>query len=308
MSECTPYCSASDADPLETVAYNDPLFPAYVRYSALSSYPGYSSISHWHKDLEFVLVVKGAMTYNVNGSLIVLSEGNGIMVNSRQLHYGFSAEHRECEFICILISPELLQGNAWFYQHCIERIVENPAHPYLYLDQNSWERSILKRLEDIHASFQDASSRPLAYFDLIADLLFILKELYDHLDLARPADTGRSSELTALRSMIAYIEGHYAQHITLADIALSGACCRTRCGMLFKKYLHDTPLSYTTKLRLKKSLSALLGSDESITDIAYGYGFGGASYYCETFRRYYGTSPTRFRKNACSHPDSFGTG
>lgn len=33
------------------------------------------------------------MTYNVNGRLIELDEGSGIMVNSCQLHYGFSMEH-----------------------------------------------------------------------------------------------------------------------------------------------------------------------------------------------------------------------
>ena len=86
------------------------------------------------------------------------------------------------------------------------------------------------------------------------------------------------------------------QHLTLADIALSGACCKSRCSLLFKKYLRDTPITYTTKLRLRKSLLVLLASDKTITDIAYEYGFGGASYYCETFKKYYGTSPLLYKK------------
>ncbi len=116
MDNNTRHCSVFNPDFSETVAYNNPLFPAYVVYGFLSSYPDYSSVSHWHKDLEFILIKKGTMAYNVNGRLIGLEEGSGIIVNSRQLHYGFSAEHNECEFICILLSPELLLENSWFYQ------------------------------------------------------------------------------------------------------------------------------------------------------------------------------------------------
>lgn len=39
------------------------------------------------------------MTYHVNGQLIELEKGSGIMLNSYQHHYGFSAEHNEREFI-----------------------------------------------------------------------------------------------------------------------------------------------------------------------------------------------------------------
>lgn len=117
-------CSAFNLDLSETVAYNNPLFPTYVRYGLLSLYLDYSAVSHWHEDLEFILVKKGKMTYNVNGELIELSEDKGIMVNSRQIHYGFATEHNECEFICVLFSPELFKGNSWLYENYIEGITE----------------------------------------------------------------------------------------------------------------------------------------------------------------------------------------
>ena len=53
MSSDAVFCSAFNMDFSETVAYNNPLFPAYVRYDILSCYPNYSAISHWHEDLEF---------------------------------------------------------------------------------------------------------------------------------------------------------------------------------------------------------------------------------------------------------------
>lgn len=288
------YCSALNSDFSETVAYNNPLFPAYIRPGILSSYPDYSAVSHWHKDLEFVLALKGCMTYNVNGELVNLSEGNGIMVNSRQLHYGFSPQHTECEFICILLSPELLSGNEWFYQNYIEAITENPLYPYLHLDRETWNISILEHLNQIYTAF--SARHELSYFALIKEFLSILEILYENLDTRNCGTKKESQELTSLRNMITYIEEHYTQRITLEYIASAGACCKSRCSSLFKKYLRETPMTYTAKLRLQKSLAALLNSDQSITDIAYEHGFCGASYYCETFQKYYKMSPLQYRK------------
>ena len=294
------YCSALNLDSPETVAYNNPLFPAYVRYGILSLYPDYSAVSHWHEDMEFILVKKGKMTYNVNGELIELSEDNGIMVNSRQIHHGFSAEHSECEFICVLFSPELFKGNSWFYENYIEYITGNSLCPYLCLEREGWKEEILEKLEMIYDSFreraEDAAVEGVLYFELMESAVSIMKALYKNIPVPQKNRKKESSELAMFKSMITFVEEHYAENITLEEIASSGACCKSRCSLLFKKYVCDTPVSYATKYRLRKSLAALLDSDESITGIAYEYGFGGASYYCEVFRKYYGVSPLKYKK------------
>lgn len=237
------------------------------------------------------------MTYNVNGKLMELEENSGIMVNSRQLHYGFSAEHNECEFICILLSPELLQVNNWFYQNCIEPITENSSCPYLYLRHDGWMASIMDKLDGMYDSFGEIPAPSLSYFELINDYFTIMQILYENMEIENQPRRPEPSDLSSLKNMITYIEEHYMERITLADIALSGACCKSKCSLLFKKYLRDTPINYTTKLRLRKSLSTLLGSNSSIASIAYEYGFNGASYYCETFKKYYGMPPLIYKKN-----------
>lgn len=297
MNHNAEYCSAFNFDASETVAYNNPLFPAYVRYRFLSSYPDYSSVSHWHKDLEFILITKGKMTYNVNGTFIDLSENSGIMVNSRQLHYGFSAERRECEFICILLSPELLQGSEWFYQNYVEKITENYACPYLYLDCNDWRKAVLLALHRIYHCVDTDFTEASFYFEVMEDFISIMKIVYENLHVEEQVMPKEALELSSLRNMITYIEEHLSEKITLESIASAGACCKSRSSLLFKKYLRDTPITYITKLRLRKSLAMLIESDASITEIAYEYGFCGPSYYCETFQKYYGMPPLKYRKN-----------
>ncbi len=287
-------------DNSEKVAYNNPLFPAYSQYGILSRYPDYSDISHWHADLEFILIKKGKMTYNVNGKLIELTEGNGIMVNSRQLHYGFSPDRQECEFICILFSPDLLKINRWFYDNLVERITENITLPYFQLNRNGWQADILERLDRLHQCFGNSSDgRPLdfsCYFQALEDFLFIMRMLYKNIRLEIPYWQTESSDLISLKQMIAFMEEHYREHLVLENIASAGTCCKSRCSLLFKKYLRSTPIAYLTKFRLRKSLTPLLGTNPNVTDIAFRCGFSSASYYCEIFRKYCGMSPLSYRK------------
>lgn len=302
------YTSFFNTDASESVAYNNPLFPVYARYGVLSWYQNYSVISHWHEDLELIYIKTGQMTYNVNGQLVDLPEGSGILVNSRQFHYGFSAEHQECEFICLLFSPKIFCQNTWFYETFIERITENTAIPYLYLSQADWTSGILQSIDKIYRCFAPGDSKPPEnpsdYFELITQVTAIMRLLYEHLPAADDTQRRTDTDLAALKQMTAFIEAHFRDHITLSDIASAGTCCKSKCSALFRTYLQDTPITYLTKLRLRESQRALLGDYDNITDIALAYGFNSASYYCEIFKKYYGMSPVQFKnKTSQNHPN-----
>ena len=115
----------NEKDDSENVNYNVKGYPVYIRKSCLSRYPNYSCISHWHEDLEFIIVLSGSMRYNVNGEIIDLMEGNGIFVNSRRFHYGYSENATECEFVCILLHPSLFCVNEYFENLYINPIIGN---------------------------------------------------------------------------------------------------------------------------------------------------------------------------------------
>ena len=61
METCQNLIINSDAS--ENVAYNHPDFPAYIKKRQLSSYSDFRAVSHWHDDLEFILILDGTMVY-----------------------------------------------------------------------------------------------------------------------------------------------------------------------------------------------------------------------------------------------------
>ncbi len=164
MKKSIKYCSVFHQDASETVAYNNPLFPCLRRIQ----FPVLLSRLFLYQPLARGFGIdpdkRGAMTYNVNGALVELTEKCGILVNSRQLHYGFSAAHWECEFICLLFSPELLAGNEWFYQNYVTCITENSSYPYLYLAPENWTAVILQKGRGILCFLSEPAGKSIILF------------------------------------------------------------------------------------------------------------------------------------------------
>lgn len=282
------YYSNFNSDNSETVAYNNPLFPSYIHHGRTSTFPDYTFITHWHQDLEFVVIFEGTMTYSVNGILTELHEGEAFMVNSRQVHSCFSKEKKECKFICILFSLELFQNNSWFYETYIEPIVYHPNIPYLKFENSGWQANIIHELSML---CENSTS-----FEIMEHAYTIMDTLYHNISLSHPNTSKQSTDMISLKNMLLFLEKNYTLQINLSDIAASGNCCQSKCCYIFKTYLHDTPITYLTKFRLRKSLDTLLKTDLSITDIAFSAGFNSSSYYCELFHKYYDQSPLQYKK------------
>ncbi|WP_331270750.1 AraC family transcriptional regulator [Bifidobacterium choloepi] len=94
------------SDRSERPHYNVPGLALYARRDRLSRY-GYHMACHWHRDLEFIHVVGGRTSVFVNGEVRVLGAGEGIVINSRRLHYLFSDDGEEAQFVSAVIDPAL---------------------------------------------------------------------------------------------------------------------------------------------------------------------------------------------------------
>ena len=96
------------SDMSERLNYNFPGFPLYARRGELRNFVRYAAAGHWHPDLEFILVLDGAMDYFVNGRILHMDAGEGIFVNSKRLHYGYSKDSSDCSFLVVVVHPSLL--------------------------------------------------------------------------------------------------------------------------------------------------------------------------------------------------------
>ncbi len=281
-----------NSDMSENVAYNNPAFPAYIKKGQLSLYPDFRAVSHWHDDLEFILILDGQMSYDVNGEHIALRTGEGIFVNSRCFHYGYSDTHTECHFICILLSPSLLSSNEYFVCNFLNPLLQNTHFPYQKLTPASpWQNLILHDLSELSEINFD-KLRPFLIMQRYSHILDLLSEnmcSFSH-------DIQNADDIQALTAMIGYVQKNYQSKLLIQDISSAGNCCKTKCTSLFQKYLSVSPMSYLNNYRLEKGNYLLRNTAMSITDIAYACGFSGTSYFCELFHKHYNITPGTYRK------------
>ncbi len=280
-------------DRSEIVHYDFADYPIYVRKAQLSSYANFEAPPHWHDDLEFLAVLQGEMQYNINGEIVTIRQNEGIFVNAGQLHYGFSKQKTECTFLCILIHPLLLCISRTFEQDFVLPLLQNPNVPYRHLSPAvSWQVEILQALRKIYGAKHHDTAVP----EITALFFHIWSLLFDN-TRAHASRQLQNGDFTVLKNMIGYIQKNYKEKITLADIAGSGAVGQSKCCKLFEKHLGTTPGAYLMGYRLHQSTWYLKHTDLTVTQIAHNVGFSGSSYYAESFRKRYGTSPRAYRKD-----------
>lgn len=110
------------------------------------------------------------------------------------------------------------------------------------------------------------------------------------------AENRRSGSPATLRRAIAFIDEHAHEDITAANIA-AAACVTTRAVQLaFRRHLGNTPTEYLRQVRLDHAHRQLVAADperESVTAVAYRWGFPSPSNFAAAYRKAYGVAPSR---------------
>lgn len=277
----------------ETIDYIIPQFPIYIKQAFLSEYYNFSAMSHWHEDIEFIYILSGEMQYDINGNIVTLHENEGIMINSRNFHYGYSQKKQECKFICIIIHPSLFSGINYLRDNYIVPFIECDNLPYLLLSNQSWHHDICNNLMSLYGLDQTSDDFFIKCQMLAYNLFCSLYQNTKESIILRKRTTNQ--QLVQLRKMSKYIQQHYSESLTLADIAKIGEMGKTSCISAFKTYMHTTPIDYLLAFRMSQSVSLLTETDKSITEIAYEVGFRDSSYYTKYFKKYYGITPREMK-------------
>lgn len=93
-----------------------------------------------------------------------------------------------------------------------------------------------------------------------------------------------------------YIIEHYAETITLEDVANNANLSQYYFSRLFKQETGTSFIDFLTKIRIEKSKKLLLMEGLSVKEIAYMVGFNDPNYFSKAFKKATGESPVEYRK------------
>ena len=243
---------------------------------------------HWHEDFQLCMVKKGAVRFQAPGGEAEAGAGEGVFINSRRAHMATPLE-KESLYYCIEFHPALFcrEPSGEWYQNWLLPALTEQAPPLLRLGALPaalWEVPALAK-ERAYGFELAIYSRILSYWPEVISLLGKSEpqEAAAHLD-------------TRLKQILAYLNGHYAEFITLQNVAEEVHLSRSECSRFFKKATGTSLFDYLKEMRIARSLSLVRSTDLSIAQVAQAVGFSGQSYYTQCFRRQCGCTPGEYRR------------
>ena len=272
-----------------------PSFPIEMYHNDISKFVTHYVPWHWHKEVEFVYVLKGIITVENNGNIVDLSCGDGAFINKNQLHAMRSINNESCDIINIVFDTEIIAGSPhsiYESKYVLPLTKNNEIDIVLLKPAIAWQNTILKMLIE---AFQIYTKADYGYEMYIRNYLsHIWLSLFKESSKIVPVN--QKPESLRIKNILTYIHENYMNVILLKDIAHSAGVGVRTCCRYFQQQMGMTPFEYLTEYRIKVAAKMLVDTDKSITDICFIAGFNNTSYFAKIFRKITGYTPTAFRK------------
>ncbi len=275
----------------ETVEYNSPQLPYKTDLCSLHGYPGSTFPWHWHADVELFYMREGAIEYHVPGGVHLFREGEAGFLNANVLHMtralpdtaSLQEEH--------IFPPSFVSGGTGsaIEAKYVRPILRSGGLDIIKLDPAG------AAIQKMRAAHDLAREMPFGYELSVRALMsevwmIVFAQCRDRLDAK-----GRGPDDARLKDMLTYIADHYAEQISMADIARAGYVGERECFRVFQRNLDMTPLQCLTEQRLNHACELLRFTALPVTEIALRCGFCGGSYFGKVFREHLHTTPRAYR-------------
>ena len=251
---------------------------------------------HWHSEAELIVIKKGRGIVSSDLQKKPVTSGDIVLIRPGQLHSIEQDAHHVMEYENIIFKPGLLISGS--DDLCASRFItpfmEGRIRSESYLTPAlSWYQSAAECIRQIDLL---SATRPEGYQLAIKGHLFQFFFLLISNRLKKEtASASQTKSLEKMKTILKYIEEHYAEHITIDDMAALTYYSKSHFMKFFKAHMGVGFIEYLNDYRLTMSERLLRSSDAPVIEIAELCGFDNLSYFNRIFKRKYGQPPGRWR-------------
>lgn len=283
----------------EKMAHDASAFPISYFQDELALLPNQVGPLHWHPEFEIATAASGVLEYQVGQERITLEPGDSIFVGGNMLHSirQLSGDAPDpmpnIVFFGSLIAPEA----STIYERYIQPIIDDHALPYVVFRHDCSDHAPVNAL--IQDMYRLLREQPCCYEMAVQrSLSSIFEYLTLHFDALPRTESTRVQLNTQVRvqQMLAFIHAHYAEEVTLADIAGAASISRSEAGRCFKAYMGCSPVDALIQHRLQKAHDMLHDVTLPLQEISDACGFHSVNYFSRQFRKHYGYAPSHVRE------------
>ena len=258
-------------------------------YHVGPAHPRYEMSYHWHIEYEVIRVLKGELLMTIGEDEFTAKSGDIIFVKGGLLHGGIP---KNCLYECIVYNLDSLMTASPAGERLLKKVRSNSIEIYDHFP--SGDRELLRITDRMFGYMKTrAEGHELTVIGAFYEFFgYILEHsLYKEAQSISAKDGQR---IEPLKNVIATIEEHYDECITLDDLARAAGMNSKYFCRYFREMTHRTPIDYLNYYRVEQACFKLATTNDSVAEIGMSCGFNDESYFIKTFKKYKGVTPKKY--------------
>ena len=285
---------------MEVIANRDAAFPYICTFDEGRNFIGNEVPWHWNDQIEIDYVSRGTLKTTTSDRTYVQKPGEILVLNTGTLHAVRFLP--ETEWYVNQVDVRFLSGG---YGSAIEQKYFTPllccesASSMLFRPDSA---NRIKMADYLIRAMEAMRDEP-AGFELIArEALsrFWLCMFEETAELRRTGVPSGNQDAERMKAMLLFLYAHYAEPVTLTDIADAAGISSRECTRCFRRSVGSSPIRFLVSFRAQSAAQKLATTDDPVSVIAGACGFTSDSYFGKVFREMFGCTPREYRKRARS--------
>lgn len=236
--------------------------------------------NHYHEEVEIYYMISGKCNYFIDDKTYEILPGDVVLIPENTIHKTNYGEEEHTRIV--------LECSKHFIPKSVQQQLSESSHIYRNPNITRDIHQILRKIDDECKNPDEYSAEAIeSHINL---LMF---------SLIRNKDTADKTEAknAMIEDVVTYLKRNFASDITLSSVAKLHFVSPEHLSRTFKRATGFGFNEYLTLVRLQHAERMLKENDEmSISEIAYNSGFNDSNYFSDKFKRTYGQSPLRYRK------------
>ena len=277
----------------ELVQHGDYEFPCAVYFSDIDIYTASEIAWHWHKEIEIVVLYEGSVSLETAKESIILKKGDGVFINSEELHYFKKLGDEKCVLISYVFDKSLVIGDkgSIIERKYIEPLVQNKTLSLFKISE-----TLSRKLEEVFFEYEDKKfGVEINIRNILSSVL--LEIIIENREKLIEKKTYKNLDNQRIKGMLDFIQKNYSNELTLKEIGEAVFIGERETLRCFARTIGISPIEYLKKYRVKVAANLLTTTDLPVTEICIQCGFNSPSYFSKSFQKIFNVTPREYRKN-----------
>lgn len=254
---------------------------------------------HNHTYFEIIFILKGNGIHNINGNYFHYEEGDVFLLGPEDFH---AFDIRELTEFCFIrfnepFSKILSASDETRWEPIIDTLLHIPFQGRGSMVKDKTDKKKLHTLLSILE--MEYENNHTSYYEIVRDSLMrsILIILARNL---RQSDQNLTIPVyhDLVESILMYIKKNIYSptKLKIDQLANEFNMAPNYVSIFFKKHVGESIKQYIIRYKIGLIEARLTYSQLTLSEIAYEFNFSDESHLCKQFKKYYGITPTEFRK------------